>query len=348
MYAGSMGRVPRVVPVLALVPLLAGCSSSGPATPREPRPSPYLWAAPVDGIRQGPLEADGERVYITDLGGLYAFDGKTGDLLWEVEYSTGGLAAAGYSVLDGLVTFPAAAGAVLRAADGRELWRSEVYGWTGGADGLFAVTGGELVAVDPASGEVRWRAAVPGPAAVGASGPGAGEGVACASRGVEVTCFRAADGTALWSADVGPFLPERILVTGGTVVVRTAEDWFGIAVATGDPAWRRGLEAGPFGLVAGGGTIFLCADRCRAVDAADGTDRWTLDVPPHGTGRIALADGILYVPEYNGALLSVDAATGEVLTRRHPPYGSGYDQAAAGGGRVYAVSRDSLVAYQAP
>lgn len=177
------------------------------------------------------------------------------------------------------------------AGTGDELWRTDMDGFAGHggsavADGVLyrADAGGEVWAVDAATGEVRWRAdvgagfgapAVAGPVVVGAEGPSlvaldasdgsvdwrvevppADDGVARASPAVVADLVAWAtphgqvvvagmDGALRWNATIGTEIRSSPAVAHGTLFVASdVEDLWAFRVATGDVLWRYPLGSG--------------------------------------------------------------------------------------------------------
>ncbi|MEM6744687.1 MAG: PQQ-binding-like beta-propeller repeat protein [Pseudomonadota bacterium] len=157
------------------------------------------------------------------------------------------------------------------AASGRRLWEADLTpedderedGFGGGVavlDGrLFATTGfGEVVAMDPATGEVFWRAGGDAPFR---SGPAAFEGVAVAvNRAMEAVAFDAETGERLWRSDsgmtrqgnlagAGPAMAAGVTIapfgSGELQLLRTARGsrlWTGVLIS---PVSAEGLAAFP-------------------------------------------------------------------------------------------------------
>lgn len=97
---------------------------------------------------------------------------------------------------------------------------------------------------------------------------------------------------------------------------------------TGTVRWRAALDAMPAWVGAHGDALLLVdAQAVRALDGAEGTVRWTLDLAPAATDDgpgepappAALAGGQLFVLHEGRRLLALEAGTGRVLWERWAP-----------------------------
>lgn len=192
---------------------------------------------------------------------------------------------------------------------------------------------GGLVALDLATGQVRWRYVTPGPA-VGAAAIADGIAVVALKSG-EVHAVALVDGHPLWRRDVAYGLPtlaaslwappviaeQRVLVTvpgrftaldlpsGRRVwsrdVADTEETWLGSLAAV---TVTDGVALGAFDRTAG----------ILAVDSATGSRRWSLrDARVEGVNAtLAAHAGMVYVINAAGRLSAIRVATGEVVWGR--------------------------------
>jgi outer membrane protein assembly factor BamB len=128
-------------------------------------------------------------------------------------------------------------------ADGTERWHaSTVAAITAlGAAGASVLVGSEhtLQALDPISGDVRWRTTVAGtPDHLVSRG-----GWIVASAGASLGAFRAKDGSAVWQATLGPAILGEPAVDGDGVFVALADGrLMRLALATGDTQWTIWLD----------------------------------------------------------------------------------------------------------
>jgi outer membrane protein assembly factor BamB len=214
------------------------------------------------------LVADGGRVYAAYEGGaLHAFDAGSGDRVWSVVHDADGARVCTdgdrvYLRADDLLALDSADGSLLwrRSPDGEQT-RSPRMAGNGSpvvAEGsLLRSDDGSLMALDPATGDERWRVAFDDVPTV----PAAADGLV-----VVVT---------QWDASPD-FIPEPM--PSGTVHALDAD--------TGTVRWETDLDGGPVGAPAvGDGRVHVAhADNPSAsmdgfglttLDAATGGERWS-------------------------------------------------------------------------
>jgi outer membrane protein assembly factor BamB/subtilisin family serine protease len=212
--------------------------------------------------------------------------------------------------------------------DGAPLW---VFTGSEGMRGAPAVSGGVaytgggvaggIHAVDAATGELVWRLDTPGRATIYTT-PVVLDGIVYATTGFTtdrsdtVFALDAATGAVIWSADIGSSVFFGPAVADGIVVAASAD-----------------------------------ARRLVALDASTGAEVWSLqrDIDEFIAGP-SIADGSVYVtttvpstggfaPSFQGSLLAVDAATGQ-LRWEAPTHGDGQGSSpAVHGDLVIAGSR---------
>lgn len=151
------------------------------------------------------------------------------------------------------------------------------------ADGervFVAGRGGDVLAVQAASGKTLWRARTK---AELSGGPGAGQGlVVVGSADGDIIAFDAVTGTQRWSSKVGGEVLAAPAVAENAVIVRTvAGRLLGLSPADGKELWREDQQI----------------------------PRLTL----RGTGAPVVAGNTAICGFDNGRVLAVDAARGEVL-----------------------------------
>jgi len=206
-----------------------------------------------------------------------------------------------------------------------------------------------LIALDPKTGEQRWRA-------VGVHAPGAADPLHVIAGGrVVYACgsvdsFKGVDqanGSELWTVpadlvtlDPAPVVGGGLLFCGGS---RPEEGLCAYDATTGQKRWTFNtgdpVQANP---VVGGTTVYVGTGRGTvfAIEAATGQARWrhALDpsarLPPQVDSSPVLAGGILYVVTEGNLLYALDAATGDEKWKMTSLAGSG------GGPSAVSVSGD--------
>lgn len=216
-----------------------------------------------------PVVADGT-VY-AGAAELWALDAADGSVEWSFAGDAGGerflaAAASGDAVYAGAATDDGGAVYAL-AADGTEQWRY------GAGDGVSAVV--------PAGDVVL-----------------AAEDHADSGSEDRLVALEAATGEERWSFGYGSArgsnlrTPPAPAVADGTAYVKATQGVYALDVATGDVQWRREREdyhTAHATLAVADGTVYVSpqpaahpeeASRLFALDAADGSVRWTFTTPP--------------------------------------------------------------------
>lgn len=288
------------------------------------------------------------------------------------------------------VVFTMDASAGVRAhsiSSGQTLWSADLTagfdrggGVSGGGlalsgDTLYATTGyGELIALDPSTGGVRWRQRL-----------GAGLGPPTVSGN---TVFVVSRDNRAWaiSTDVGrirwelPSAAAAAVSTGGAAPAVTGSTailpfgtgmLMGAATDTGQTRWVASVAGGRRGVayanvnditgdpVVAGGTVYVGnqSGRVAAVDAGTGERRWTADEGSYSPVLVA-GDSIFFVSDRN-ELIRLDASDGSRVwgtelplyvrerERRRRAVFSHYGPILAGG-RLVLASGDGLVRFFDP
>ncbi len=277
------------------------------------------------------------------------------------------------------VTALSTAGGALWTTDlRREGERSEISGGglAFGAGSLFATTGyGELIALDPDNGAIRWRQRVGAP--ISGSPLVDGTMVYIAGRDSSGWAVRVADGGVEWqvpgtptnSGTIGAAAPAlagetvlfpfpsgevgAVLRDGGSRVwasavvgERRGRAYTGIDGLTGDP-------------VVAGGVVYVGnqGGRSVALDTATGRRLWTAREGAYGP--LLPAGNALFLISDQGRLVRLDAATGETVWAVNLPYFTKdkpkkYQAITAhygpvlAGGRIVVVSGDGQVRFFNP
>jgi len=234
----------------------------------------------------------GERVIIpTDSdpkGHLYSFDTASGDLLWKLPFS------------QGVATTPF-------LIDGR----------------VVAVSAqGEVVAVNPKSGEVVWHEVPAGglqPLPYIPSPAGAAKRIFIADNTGKILALDAATGATVWRKTVSSRPNTSLTVVGDMVVLGTADGYLNwIATDSGEVKKRVRLEGIPYGTaILASPLLFVLTAGAKgnlvALDAATGAVRWNQETPREWTTYRPLVTGsTVIVGSEEKNLCAFDRTSGEL------------------------------------
>lgn len=284
----------------------SGGALDGPAAPK------LAWraaagTAPADLLPPAtPVAGDG-RIYVRDgASGARAFDVVTGRLIWEADLSLEG--------------------------------EDEEVGYGGGLalDGgaLFATTGfGEVFALDPATGAIRWRTRGDAPYR---SAPVAAQGQVVAVSGINgVTGFNAADGVVMWRGEgqstrygnLGRGSPAA--VAGAALVPFGSGELAVIRIPSGIRVWsiNLGANAGGEGLAAfsdltsgpvlAGGIVVAgtAGGQMAGIDGRSGRQIWKRRFGSLSPAWVA--GDSFYIVTTEPRVLRLDATTGRTMWARN-------------------------------
>lgn len=276
--------------------ILGSCAGSLYALDRMTGRPIWLYDTKADGSAaqfHGEPLLLGDRVIIpTDSdprGYLYSFDTASGDLVWKLPFD------------QGVATTPL-------LIDGR----------------VIAVSAkGEIVAVDPKSGQVAWHEVpagtlrelpfIPSPAY-------AGKRVLFADNTDKILALDATTGKTVWRKTLAARPNTALVVIGNTVVLGTADGYLNwIAIDSGEVKKRIRLEAGhPYGTpIFASPLLFVLAAGVKgnlvALDAESGAIRWKQQTPKEWTTyRPLLTGAMIIVGSTEKNLCAFDRTNGEL------------------------------------
>ncbi|MEM9069639.1 MAG: PQQ-binding-like beta-propeller repeat protein [Myxococcota bacterium] len=177
---------------------------------------------------------------------------------------------------------------------------------------IFAEGDARLVAIDLRTGEPRWRFRI------GRGNRAAmsrvGRIVIIAHEGA-VHAVDLVSGDDLWRYTARCRFEHRPAIVGDVAIVAARRDVIAIDLVTGEERWRQRLPHPAAGEIVpsyGAAVVPLQRDRAIALDAANGSIRWTARDPGLGCGGSPLTiDNTLIVNAPGGQLSCVDLHTGE-------------------------------------
>jgi eukaryotic-like serine/threonine-protein kinase len=278
------------IPLLGLGIYVATLPAPAPA-PSSASDKPIDWQIDMDQRVAAVLIAE-DALYAATPSRLYALDPSTGQRHCEVGLGTSAKSGVGLA-FDGrnahlLVGVPDRLSA-LDPRTGRTVWGHSADGTAtppilpaAGDDTVFAAARGQVRALDPATGEVRWMHPLPdGPI----SAPHAAAAVCVLATVSQLLAVDATSGRRRWglALEPGP-APDRVtalVVSDGIAAVPDATGLSAVDARTGAVAWRAQVRTQPApepGLaqtVAAGGTLAVLGDgRVHAFALHTGDQRW--------------------------------------------------------------------------
>ncbi len=285
---GAGGAVLRAFVVWTLV--LAPGASLAVAGPKRP-PVPAFWAPiypiwniPFDAIPLGKPAFDSTCAYVALRDGrLAAVSLATGAVLW--------------STNQGLTTPPAA------------------------VEGLvLAIKGETLIALDSASGKLRWQQALGAPSVLA---PTAGPNwVAVATTKPELLLLRPSDGGLLWRQPLAS--PARTLPIGDAdrvVIGLTNGQVVALAAKNGAAEWSRKVSGVPLVLTLNRDRVFVgtADDFLCALVADSGSQKWRWRTGGDVGGGVAADEKRVYFASLDNSLVALGRGGGDLKWEQRLP-----------------------------
>jgi outer membrane protein assembly factor BamB len=218
------------------------------------------------------------------------------------------------------------------------------------AGGVVYVGGGDgdLVALDLASGKLRWKYATGN--LIGESSPAvAGEAVYIGDLGGIVHAVGIRDGKPLWTFKTGGEIKASPVVADGVVLIGSYDTrLYAIDARTGKLRWdvaTKGMVHATAGVRDGMTFVTGCDAMFRAIRIADGREVFQIETGAYTAASPLLDGDRAYVGTFNAEVLALDLARRAVVWRYSQadsefPY---YSSAALEGNRLILGGRDKLV-----
>jgi outer membrane protein assembly factor BamB len=339
---------------LCLLCSAVSCNEGGallaPPDGRIPR-----WTYARDHRSNGPI-TDGERVYLTNPGGVVALNAGSGEPAWEFNGRLEGFATPAIAITENVIVI-SWRGTLhgFRADDGVELWVSDAIGPIGsdGQDGIYMSNRDSLARIDPLTGEILWTSdLVETGGIIWAGSPEA----ICVGRSpiVTVRCYAKSDGSLLWSSgqiDIAP--PGGLKIVDSLVLVGVQNTWIAFDLDSGNEVWRRGSLPHLSAATARVNELLYACDwtqGCKAVRSNNGSILWEVSLTDPLSP--AASESFIYVidrSEQNPDVKILDPRTGVVedSIQTEDPGGFRFPPA-YGGGILFAASTTRLYAYEYP
>jgi outer membrane protein assembly factor BamB len=265
-------------------------SQDGSITARDLQSGDDRWSYAASAPASAPTVANGN-LYVVAGRELVWLDAATGDPRWAYPADLGGvpLVVGTTIIVNAKMEIAALEEAGQRALP---LWRYACENLCSepamAGDLIFVNDSGDVAALDIATGEERWRAAIGEVAVFGPAPnlPAVADGVVFAGIGDLLAALDAATGEERWSVDIGDTITSPAAISSEIVVVGTD---FGEVVA---------------------------------LSIEDGSERWRFDTGDSVVGQPAVAEQTIYVTSLQGSLTALDLSNGEELWSHETGYES--------------------------
>jgi outer membrane protein assembly factor BamB len=365
-------------------------SNSGLAGSPAPSRVRLLWDRDTGTREVGstPAVANG-RLFVSTMTGMVALDARTGEVLWTKPYGRG---FSSPTVFDDSVYVGTSNGTVVRldADDGNLRWETRLLASTSftgissapkvAFDSLYVGTfnesggPGEVVALWEGNGTVRWRYST---ASIHFSSPAYQDGVVYVGvmgrynvtnqisfdPPYGVLALGAATGLQRWFAETQGSVAASPAILGESIVAPAKDGTvYALDRTTGDVLWESEVGAGVSSpavvgdtVYVGGGT-FAASGRVVALDAADGSEKWSFTPNGPVQASITYAGGrvVFATNTDHGTIYALDATNGapawsyEPLPSQYilgsPVVADGVVYAPSDNGHVVALSQGAVEA----
>lgn len=301
-----------------------GVAAASP--PEAPRVQWNTTLPPID----GGLAATESQLVVAAGGGLIALDAADGSRRWAVRVGHDIPAAPVLTDDTAYVTTWNGGSqdrgvAAIALEDGRQRWRAipdvDVASAPTLADGTLYVGGSlnstEVIALDATDGRVQWRFE----AGQYATTPAVADGLVYVGGGSEHAAYalEADTGEKVWRLSTDDRVWGAPTVVDRTVYVGARDGTlYAVAPETGEVRWETWIGSDVRASVAATDETVFVSDRgtFAALDAADGTERWTVELADWGFAPTVSDGGDEVVVADHAEAVCLEAATGEEVWRR--------------------------------
>ncbi|MDP2328934.1 MAG: PQQ-binding-like beta-propeller repeat protein [Dehalococcoidia bacterium] len=270
-----------------------------------------MWRATLKAVPRGEIRVDQDRAYVrSDDGALSAFDQRTGAPVW----STGpGRLNTAPLLLDGLVVLTTRDGEVVafEAATGDERWRMAlpalVQADLADLDGLLVAgdIGGRMITLEPRTGAILEQTSFGGDF-VGPVLESGGTVFAGPRSGLVALD---PGGRELWKVQTGEPTRLPLVLTGGILLADASPDLVAVDVEIGAVRWRYTARALVVSFGAGGSLVLagVHTGDVHGVDLATGERLWRFrtNAPVFATPQVDVGAGRAYFGGRDGTLYAI-------------------------------------------
>jgi outer membrane protein assembly factor BamB len=192
-------------------------------------------------------------------------------------------------------------------------WEVAPHVLPGSGPGRLTASQSSLPAVPP--GKVAWRFNAKASVSSVAQ---AGNVVYAATNGNAIFALNATTGKQIWKRTTTSQLNGQLMVAGSSVVISGDNGPYALAAAHGSQLWHITSDSESPLLVTGGLAYVAFAAKSdttggvTALDPASGNIVWTFPFGPVAdiAGKLAVADGVVYVTTTDGEIFALSAANG--------------------------------------
>jgi len=291
-------------------------------------------------LAAAPVIADGKLFVMDTHAHIHAYNAKTGDDLWTVDFGAkdgkGIVYGGGVSVEDGVLYATNGIGDVgaLKAADGSLIWKKRPGGPVRGApsigNGNIYVTSvdNQLFTFKAADGNLEWSssASLEIAGVFGTASPAIGQGtVVQGFSSGELNAYRYENGRTLWGdalsrtsmstsvAALSDIDADPVIDRGRVFAIGAGGRMVSVDLVTGQRIWEINI-AGLATPAVVGDWVFAVTDDAKldCIARATGKIRWTLLLPHHIKNKTDKAQIRWYGPVLAGGRLILNSTDGEI------------------------------------
>ncbi|TWT67531.1 outer membrane protein assembly factor BamB family protein [Allorhodopirellula solitaria] len=312
----------------------ADSGSSGAIGRNLPSQLTLLWEAETaEAIESTPV-SDGVNVYVADvMGGVEALDLASGESRWRREFETGFEASPGLFLPESIDANAAESTAqipVIEAASGNPAEDSAAADAAVRAILVVSDVYGNIVALDPSTGESVWKYATEGQISAAPTFFAVPRGdayevrVLQSSQDGNLYCLSAADGALVWKYETGDQIRCSASIAAGKTFLGGCDGQLHVIdLATGEPAREPLPLGGPTGSTpaVSGDEVFLpvMAGTLFAFHPSTGDVRWEFedpDRPDEFRSSVAIGADRIVVSSQNKHVDAIERASGERIWRK--------------------------------
>jgi eukaryotic-like serine/threonine-protein kinase len=269
---------------------------------------------PDDSFSSSPAVVNGTVYTGTANGLVFAYNGKTGQPLWQNNIGLNNYSSP--AVANGIVYVGTDTLYALNAKSGKVIWTYKTGGYIGSPivdNGVlyFGSYDSNVYALDAATGKLLWSYNTHSPAN---SSPAVANGMVYIAEDASVIALNASSGTEQWTFSVGSGTPT---VANGIVYISGNDNnLYALNASTGALVWKKAVSGVEYeALAVANGMLFFGTDNSimYAFNAQTGTQIWAFTAKSLFSVSPAIANGVVYIGDFGTDLYALNANTGKML-----------------------------------